>query len=305
LFTEGLDTNPFAFDLFTEMAWRSAPLDMPSWVDGYAQRRYGVTDQHALAAWKVLLDTAYDIRIDNVAFNSERDAAQESLFDARPSLTANRASNWSPEAMRYSADEFKHALSELLRATPRLRNSSFDLVDIARQALANESRALLPQIRAAYDSRNRLHFKALTRRWLQLMDLQDQLLATDRSFLVGTWLAYVQPWATTRAERARLNFDARSILTTWGDRKASDGANLHDYGNRDWAGLTRDYYRVRWARYFRSLDDELRTGLPAKPIDWFAVGEAWNRGTQQYSDQPHGDAYLIARRIAAALGINE
>ncbi len=27
VFTEGMDTNPFAFDLFTEMAWREAPVD--------------------------------------------------------------------------------------------------------------------------------------------------------------------------------------------------------------------------------------------------------------------------------------
>ena len=108
---------------------------------------------------------------------------------------------------------------------------------------------------------------------------------------------------STPAELARLNYDARSILTTWGDRKASDTAQLHDYGNKDWAGLTRDYYRARWATYFHSLDDELRTGRPAAPIDWFALGEAWNRGSQHYPDRPHGDARLVAARIAEMLAM--
>jgi len=135
------------------------------------------------------------------------------------------------------------------------------------------------------------------------MDLQDELLATDRAFLVGTWLARVQPWASTPAERLRLEYDARSILTTWGDRKASEDAALHDYGNRDWAGLTRDYYRLRWARYFRALDEELRTGEPAKAIDWFALGDAWNRSARRYTDQPHGDARKVAARIAAELAL--
>jgi len=162
---------------------------------------------------------------------------------------------------------------------------------------------LLPQIKDAFDSKNRMQFEALTDRWLRLMDLQDELLGTEREFLVGRWLAYVAPWASTPAELARLNYDARSILTTWGDRKASDAAHLRDYGNKDWAGLTRDYYRVRWASYFRSLDEELRTGHPAASIDCFALGEAWNRGTQHYADQPHGDARLIATRIADALAI--
>jgi alpha-N-acetylglucosaminidase len=302
-FTEGLDTNPMAFDLFTEMAWRSKPLDPGGWITRYVQRRYGVTDPDAVEAWQVLLNTAYAIRVDSVVFNSERDAPPESLFAARPSLTANRASHWSPEGMRYDATAFRRALPALLRAAPKLHNQSYDLVDVARQTLANESRVLLPQIKAAYDAKNRRRFEALTQHWLRLMELQDQLLATDRSFLVGAWLGYVTPWASTPAELARLNHDARSILTTWGDRQASDGADLHDYGNKDWAGLTRDYYRVRWATYFRSLDDELRTGRAAVPIDWFALGEAWNQGTQHYSDQPHGDARLVAARIAAALGI--
>jgi alpha-N-acetylglucosaminidase len=135
------------------------------------------------------------------------------------------------------------------------------------------------------------------------MDLQDQLLSANRYFLVGAWLADVGPWASGLEEAARLGIDARSILTTWGDRKASEGADLHDYGNKDWAGLTRDYYRVRWQMYFESLDEELRTGRHGAPIDWFALGDAWNHGSQIYSDRPQGDAYAIAKQVAIALNL--
>jgi alpha-N-acetylglucosaminidase len=301
VFSEGMDNNPFAFDLFTEMAWRSEPVDTAEWTGDYVRRRYGTADLHALAAWKVLLKTAYGIRIDEVNFNSERDAAQESLFNAQPSLTADRASNWSPQAVRYDAEVFKRALPEMLKVAPALRASEtyqYDLVDIARQTLANESRVLLPQIKTAYDGKNAPRFEALTRHWLRLMDMQDQLLATNRFFLVGAWLADVRPWASNLMESARLDYDARSILTTWGSRKASEDGELHDYGNKDWGGLTRDYYRARWQAYFESLDAELRSGSPAVPIDWYALGDAWNHGTQRYSGRPHGDAYAIAARIA-------
>jgi len=303
VFTEGMDTNPFAFDLFTEMAWRSEPLNTAEWTAAYVRRRYGAADPHALAAWKALLNTAYGIRIDEVKFNSERDAAQESLFNAQPSLTANRASNWSPEGMRYDADKFTQVLPEMLKVAPQLRASEtyqFDLVDIARQTLANESRVLLPRIKSAFDAKNLAQFHALTGRWLDLMDLQDQLLASSRFFLVGTWLGLVPAWASTPEEAARLNYDARSILTTWGDRKASEGADLHDYGNKDWAGLTRDYYRLRWQTFFGSLDAELSTGV-GKPIDWFELGDAWNHDSHTYPSQPQGDTYDIATRIAQSL----
>ncbi|MGA2709353.1 MAG: alpha-N-acetylglucosaminidase [Steroidobacteraceae bacterium] len=304
VFTEGLDTNPFVFDLFTEMAWRGEPVDTAQWTGDYVRRRYGGADSHALAAWRILLNTAYDIRVDRVNFNSERDAAHESLFDAQPGLDAHSASHWSPQAMRYDAEDFKRVLPEFLQVAPALRASEtyqYDLVDVARQTLANESRLLLPQINTAYETKDRLRFEMLTRRWLQLMDLQDQLLAANRFFLVGTWLADVGAWASSREEDAILKNDARSILTTWGDRKASEGADLHDYGNKDWAGLTRDYYRARWQAYFESLDAELRSGPHGGSIDWFALGDAWSHGTEAYSDRPHGDAYAIARRIASAL----
>ena len=306
VFTEGLDTNPFIFDLFTEMAWHDAPIDAAEWTRDYVLRRYGAADPHALAAWRILLNTAYDLRVQGVSFNSERDAGQESLFNAEPSLTANRASNWSPEDMRYDPIAFQGTLAELLAAAPAVRQGEgfrYDLVDIARQALANESRQLLPRIAAAFHDKNLAGFRAQTARWLELMDLQDELLATDGAFLLGAWLAPVAAWASNPPERAQLEYDARSILTTWGDRHASADARLHDYGNKDWAGLTRGYYRVRWARYFAVLDQELVTGSSAEPIDWFAIGDAWNRGGEAYPTRPVGDAYTMAARVARALHI--
>jgi alpha-N-acetylglucosaminidase len=301
VFTEGMDTNPFAFDLFTEMAWRAGPVDIARWTAGYVRRRYGAADRHALAAWSVLIHTAYDIRIDNVVFNSERDAAQESLFDAQPGLAADRASNWSPEGMRYSGTAFEKALPQMLQVAPALRASDtyrYDLVDVARQTLANQSRVLLPGIKAAYDARNQPRFEALTHCWLGLMDLQDRLLASNRAFLLGSWLARVPPWASSGEELARLDFDARSILTVWGDRHASEGAALHDYGNKDWAGLTRDYYRVRWQKYFDTLGRSLRTGAAPTPIDWYALGNKWSHGAEHYPDQPQGDTYALASQVA-------
>jgi len=304
VFTEGMGTNPFMFDLFTEMAWREQPVDIEAWTRAYVLRRYGAADPHALAAWGVLIHTAYDIRVDQVVFNSERDAAQESLFDAQPGLTVNRASNWSPEDIRYSAAAFERALPQMLQVAPALRASEtyrYDLVDIARQTLANESRLLLPRIKGAYGDRDRRHFQALTQCWLGLMDLQDRLLATDRFFLLGGWLAQVPPWASSPAERARLELDARSLLTVWGDRQASEQGALHDYSNRDWAGLTGGYYRMRWRRYFDALDESLRTGTRPEPIDWFALGEDWSRGAQRYSDRPSGDAEALATRVASVV----
>jgi alpha-N-acetylglucosaminidase len=304
LFTEGLDTNPYAFDLYTEMAWHDNPVDLAAWTDGYADRRYGGGDAHARRAWQILLKTAYGYRADGNRKHGERDASQDSLFNAQPSLTAKRASSPGPDVLRYEAADLQPALTELLEVAPVLRSSEtyrYDVVDVARQVMANESRRLLPLIETAYEAKDKAAFARLTAEWLHDMKLQDDLLRTNGDFLLGRWLSYVAPWSSSPEESERLNYDARSILTTWGDRSASEAGHLHEYGNKDWAGLTSDYYMPRWKLYFGSLTKSLATGEPAAPIDWYAFGDRWNHSRTHYTATPEGDSYAAALEIARQL----
>jgi alpha-N-acetylglucosaminidase len=134
------------------------------------------------------------------------------------------------------------------------------------------------------------------------MQLLDTLLQTNEFFLLGRWLQFVPPWASSPSELAQLNYDARSILTTWGDRKASE-FGLHEYANRDWAGLTADYYLPRWKMYFDTLSTSLETKTPPKPIDWYAFGDEWNRRSTKYTAVPVGQSYAAALAIAHDLNL--
>ncbi len=304
LFTEGLDHNPFAFDLYTEMAWRTEPVDLTQWTADYALRRYGAPDPHAANAWRIIHETAYGYHADGVSTHGERDAAHESIFNAQPSLTAKRNGQWSPDEARYPLDDLKPALSELLKVDSALRNTpsyKYDLADVTRQVLANDARRLLPLIRAAYNSKDRPTFHILTAEWLRDMELEQTLLATNEYFLLGRWLSYVPAWSTSASDLALIEYDAHSILTTWGDRTAS--RELHEYGNRDWAGLVSTYYAPRWKLYFDSLDTALVTNTAPKPIDWYAFGDAWNRNPQHFPSDPTGDTYATSQIIAKSLGL--
>jgi alpha-N-acetylglucosaminidase len=303
LFTEGLDTNSYAFDLYTEMAWHADPVNLTDWTDAYATRRYGANDPHARSAWQILLKTAYGYRADGNKDHGERDASQDSLFNSQPSLTTTRAATWSPDVLRYNPSDFAPALTELLQVAPALCSTEtyrYDLVDVARQAMANESRRLLPLIKQAYEANDKAAFASLTKQWLHDMELQNDLLETNQFFLLGRWLSFVPPWASSPAELDRLNYDARSILTTWGDRHASE-YGLHEYGNRDWAGLTSDYYLPRWQMFFDSLSTSLATGEPPKSIDWYAFGDRWNHSQKTYDVNPQGDPHTAALAIARTL----
>ncbi len=302
LFTEGLDTNPFAYDLYTEMAWRSEAVDLQQWTVDYAARRYGAADSHALRAWQIIQQTVYGYRADGNKEHGERDAAHESIFNAQPSLTATRTGHWAPDVLRYNADDLRPALTELLQVAPALRFSAayrYDLVDVTRQVLVNDARRQLPLIRAAYEARDRAAFQARSAEWLRSMEMEDQLLATSPYFLLGRWLSYVPAWATSPQALAPLELDAHSILTTWGDRVASQ--DLHEYGNKDWSGLVSSYYAPRWKLFFDSLDASMASGKPPEPIDWYAFGDRWNHSQLSFSSEPNGDAYQVSLAAAKAL----
>ncbi|GAB2603847.1 alpha-N-acetylglucosaminidase [Streptomyces capparidis] len=299
LMPEGMGTNPAANDLFAELAWTPGEIDHKGWFADWADRRYGRPDRHARAAWELIRSTAYALP------EGEWSEAQDSLFAARPSLTTRSAASWSPQEMRYDGRRFARSLGELLRVAPALRGTDayrFDVVDVARQVLANHSRELLPRIAAAFGERDRAELDRLTGRWLAAMELLEELLASDRRFLLGRWLEDARRWAADEREAARLEFDARTIVTVWGPRRAADEGGLRDYANREWAGLVGGFYLPRWRTFFDTLGKALADGGEPEPVDWFALEDAWTRRRDTYPTRPVGDPHAIATRVWRLLG---
>ncbi|MGW8501346.1 alpha-N-acetylglucosaminidase [Streptomyces sp. CLCI03] len=295
---EATGTNPAAFDLFTDLAWERGPIDQRAWFADFAARRYGRPDPAAAAAWEELRTGPYST---SSGLWSE---SQDSLFTARPSLTAAGAAYWSPRSMRYPAGSVRRALDHLLRVDPALRDSSayrFDLVDTARQALANHSRVLLPKIKAAYEAEDLTRFRALAAEWQDGMRMLDAVTGSDPAFLLGTWLSGARSFGADRAEQDRYEYDARSLLSVWGRRSTSGGGFLHDYANREWSGLISELYAPRWAHYFAALDEALVKKAAPREVDWHAFEAEWAARTTRHPNRPAGDPYRLAAQIAAAL----
>lgn len=287
---EGADNNAPALALLTDLAWTPGTVDLDDWFAAYALSRYGGPDRHAAAAWQTIRDTAY-----NMSRADSWSEAPDGLFGARPSLTANKAAAWGPEKDRYDTTAFDAALTELLAVRVELRDNSayrYDVVDVARQVLSNRSRVLLPQIKAAHDAGDTALFGRLTKTWLGWMDLLDDLLATSGPHLLGRWLADARSWGADRAEKDRLEYDVRSLITTWGGRQSSE-EGLHDYANREWSGLVGGLYRTRWQTYFSAL----ATGKDPATIDWFALEDRWAHAHETYPTDPHGSPYALARSV--------
>ncbi|SEG55327.1 alpha-N-acetylglucosaminidase [Actinacidiphila yanglinensis] len=282
---EAIDNNPAAVEFFAGLAWEPAAVDVHQWFTDYATARYGGQDPNADAAWRILADTVY-------AWPPTNDTKHVTgVYELQPSLTATGGT------VNYDPAQLRLALSDLLAVRPSLRTSTayrYDVVDLARQVLANDGRTLLPQIRAAYAARDRALFEQLTGTFTGEIQLLDRLLGSDSNFLFGAWQAEAAAQAGSPAEAAALEYDARSLLTQW-----SATGVIQDYAAREWNGLVGDYYLPRWQTYFSGLDQALRTGTPAPAVDWIAVATQWDAKTTRYRSAPAGDAHALAEQVAA------
>lgn len=288
---EAGDMNPVLADFIADMAWRTQPVDLPSWIRAYSDRRYGTASAPARAAWQTLLTTAYGAQgnTGNVV------VAPDSLFNAQPALDTQSANPYGATKIPYDPGTLFGVARNLLDAAPALGAQAtyrYDLLDVMRQLHSNASRVLLPQISAAYRAGDRATFRSLAGHWLALMTRLDTLLGTEPSYMIGPWLADAAALATTPDEQRTLSYDARNIVAAWGNR---DGwfNGLGDYSNRDFNGLAGDFYHSRWSAYFDYLDANL-TGQAPAAIDWFAFDDAWTRRTGSYPVQPSGDVVRLA-----------
>ncbi|MET9659479.1 alpha-N-acetylglucosaminidase TIM-barrel domain-containing protein [Streptomyces sp. NPDC006510] len=285
---EAAERDPSAFELFAELAWRSGKVDREAWFREYPKARYGGRDRSAEAAFAALAATAYRL-------TSTDGRPVDSLFSRRPGITSSVNSAFDPAG-------FDRAFAALLGVHPSLRDSDayrYDLTDLARQALANRSRTLLPQLRAAQTDKDVDRFRALAALWLKLMRLTDAMSGCHRAFLLGPWLEDAKRLATSPAEAVRLEWTARTLITTWADRTAAD--NLSNYANRDWHGLMGEVHLPQWQAYLDELTDALAEGRAAKPFDWYPGEEEWTRRTDVHPVRATGDAHRTARRVFETL----
>ena len=286
--------NPAAFAFFSELAWRDRPADIPQWFADWSTHRYGGRDANAARAWVTLSATAYNMAA------GKWSEAQDSLFSAQPDLHARSACTWSPHHPRYDMATFATALAPLLAIDPLLRNSSayrYDLVDVARQVVANRSRVLLPLLLDAYTTKDAARFRSLKEEWLVQMDTLGEITSAEPWLLMGRWVAEARAAADGPAEHDQLQFDACSLLLEWGP-PASRDTGIHDYANREWAGLL-TFYRQRWTRYFATLEEALAMKTAPQTIDWFAMDADWSRQKKDLPIEPQGDFYAIIQRAAA------
>lgn len=287
---EAIETNPMLYDALFELPWVGETA-ADKWLESYAESRYNAKNADAQKAWEYLRRSVYDCK-------TSQQGTSEPIICARPALEVNKVSTWSTSRIYYDRQDVIRAAGHLLNAGGTLSgdNYNYDLIDVVRQSLTDRASTLLQQIKAAYDKKNNPLFLALKDEFLQLILDQDRLLSTHPGFSLGTWTGMArriteEVTGTTTADKEWLEWNARTQITVWGPKASANGGGLHDYSNREWGGLLRDFHYKRWEAFFNALVK--KTAQP----DWFDMEEAWTRDfTKAYHDQPSTEQTLAVGR---------
>ncbi len=290
---EAIEQVPVLYDALFELPWRSYAPKAATWLADYATSRYGQQNDAAQAAWEKIRNSA-------LACPTSLQGPQEAVVCARPALTVNSVSSWGGTSIFYDLQQVREAAFQLFSAKSQLSgaNYDYDLTDFTRQALTDYANELLKAINSSRSAGQTENYKRQRDAFLQLMLDLDELLSTNKNFMLGRWTNMARNIAdevegTTDADRQWLELDnARTLISTWGGRDASESGGLRDYSYREWAGMLRDFYYDRWKKFFDALDNG--TSTP----DWFEHDWNWaHNASLSYSDTPVGSTVEIAERL--------
>lgn len=290
---EGIENNPVMYELIFELPWRAEKFTKSSWIDNWVLARYGRTLPQTLEAWKILSNTVYDFPT-----MPAREGTNESVFCSRPALEIQRVSSWGNTVIGYDTRQLERALQLMISVSEQYRgcnNFEFDLVDVARQALANRGQEVLADLLQAFDKGERNNFARLSKKFEGMITLQDSLLNARPEFMVGTWIDRAKRMGgKNKAEIAFYEWNARTLITTWGNRTAANQGGLRDYSHRQWGGLTADFYLPRWRYFFDYINknEQLPIGF-----DYYDMEAAWTEQSNPYPTRALHDPIAMAALV--------
>ena len=290
---EGIENNPVMYELVSELPWRDAKFSWKEWLHDYVEARYGnINNAKVHDAWLLLARSVYGAGAKIV-----EQGCHESVLCARPALDVYQVSSWSEMEEFYNPDDVIRAARLMVEASHEVKandNFRYDLVDVTRQAIAEQARYVYDEVVAAYKAKDRKMFDYTTKRFLDILLQQDRLLSSMPDFMVGGWIRSARNLGQNEQERNHYEWNARVQITTWGNRSAAERGGLREYAHKEWNGVLADFYYPRWKAYFEALAATL-DGKPMKDIDFYAMDEKWTLLHNVYPYEAQGNPVEFAQ----------
>ena len=297
---EAIENSPMMYELLWDMTWTKDPIDYREWVQDYAERIYGGTNEDIQRVWEIMLETGYNSK------DTYYQGAAESVINSRPTTNFTSASSWGHSDINYDKELLEEAAALMAKNYDTFKDSPafvYDFVDILRQVVANSAQEYHTEMVSTYQNGDLELFDAISSDFLEMILLQDEILSCSSDFLVGTWIEDARSMVADSDDWTKdlFEFNARSLITTWGGYKNANGGGLRDYSNRQWAGLTKDYYYPRWEKWVNDAKAALTDGTAMPSTNWFLMEFEWaneksDQGTAYATEASGGDLKALSQQ---------
>jgi hypothetical protein len=247
LTSESTERNPVVFDLFWEMVWEKKEINVESWIEDYAERRYRGGD-HTVDVWKRLLKCIYNS-------NTPDGTTINYLINNYPQLAVKDPNGYFYPGYKNALVE--SAIKNLLADYDKLKDQEtyvYDVVDICRTYMSNVTTEYIDFMLAAGKKGDYETFHAYKTRFLQALMIIDELSDFTEKARLGKWIGRVDTWVNDERTATYSDFDvdlmkldAYILITNWST------LDLNNYANRQISGLMSDYYYVMWEYFLNTI----------------------------------------------------
>ncbi len=283
---EAIENCEIIFDVLAVNSIRNAPLTLDEFLTQHFNARYGYINDN--------IRNTYDIIIENIYSLYEKrayKASKSSGLCTCPNLNARNV-GWfeTKDDSPYDIKIIQEATKAFLKEYEKLNNNEcyrFDLMEFCRQANADISWSYIRKLQSAYKKKDKKEFEKLTKTFMHLFDVQEAVVRTDKTSLLGVWLKRARDYGKTEAEKRIFEYNVKNLFTLWCGKPGQ--FRLRDYAHREYDGMLSNYYKKRWDAYLTNL--LLYFGRPEKTpkINWKEHDYVFTLSTEKYCEKPQGD----------------
>lgn len=283
---EGADNIPYAYELTWDMAWRTESPDLNEWLKQYFTARYGKYCNSLNEAGKIFLRTKLNDNhsdvVNGVAWGD---------YKSQPALN--------PPKFSENLLDYEKGVALFANCAGEFKNTETyksDLIDFMNQAMMHQLDRLYYKIDESINTKNIQAFDSLTNKFCEALIDLDKLCATHKRFLLGTWTEAARKAAPTKDDEALYVWNAKTIITVWGDERVAHEGSLLDYAQRRWSGMISDYYLPRWKLYFSNTREKM-LGKKGINIDYYTFSDNWAKNGKSYPTEPVGDPVEVSLEL--------
>ena len=249
LFPEGFFQNPLYYELAYYMLTERDEADLDTFLDDYAERRYGSEEECLKKAVHLLKESCYR----STCIGRET----SSVIAARPSTTHYHTAPNDHVELRYDNRVLFSALTELLKSEKAHKDGyEFDICDILRQVLSNKAKEVYFAVMKAFKEKDRASFEKNTALFREILLDTDRLLSTRAELTLDSHLKEATDNACCQEHKELFRLNELTLLTIWGPHTEIE---LFDYAWKEWAGLIKHFYLRRWEIFFEKLSEDFDT----------------------------------------------